>query len=161
MKAELEYLLETTCPFMARNEKTASQLKNMYQQFGCEIDDGWFSLLNSLCQEIMQVYHNHACQLDIVVDQVKEKFGGLRFYYHFYGSPVMIHAFDALGDFSSRLYPADNAIRKEIANIVRKWENASLTICERCGASGALRNELPWICVLCDDCFQHNQNDCL
>lgn len=158
MRAELEYLLETTYPFMARNEETASQLKNMYQQFGCEIDNGWYSILNSLCQEIMQVYQNHACQPDIVVDQVKEKFGGLRFYYHFYGNPVKIHAFDALGDFSSRLYPADNAMHKEIANIIKKWEKESLTVCEKCGARGVLRTELLWICVLCDVCFERNHN---
>ena len=42
MKAELEFLLETRYPFMARNEETANQFKNMYQQFGCEIDDGWY-----------------------------------------------------------------------------------------------------------------------
>lgn len=156
MKAELEYLLETRYPFMARNEETANQFKNMYQQFGCEIDNGWYSLLNSLCEEIMQVYNKHACQPDIIVDQVKEKFGSLRFYYHFYGRPVQIHAFDAVGGFSSRLYPAGNAVHKEIASIVRKWENESLTVCEKCGAHGVLRTELQWICVLCDDCLRNN-----
>lgn len=154
MKAELEYLLETRYPFMARNEETANQFKNMYQQFGCEIDNGWYSLLNSLCEEIMQVYNKHACQPDIIVDQVKEKFGSLRFYYHFYGRPVQIHAFDAIGDFSSRLYPVDNEIHREIATIVRKWENESLTICEKCGTRAILRTELIWICVLCDNCLK-------
>lgn len=84
MKAELENQLETTYSFMTSNEDMAKQFNNMYQHFGCEIDDGWYSLLNSLCEEIMQLYNRNACQPDIVVDQVKEKFGGLRFYYHFY-----------------------------------------------------------------------------
>jgi len=120
MKAELEYLLETRYSFMARNEETASQFKNMYQHFGCENDDGWYSLLNSLCEEIMHMYNKHSCQLDIIVDQVKEKFGGLRFYYHFCGRPVQLHAFDAIGDFRSILYPVDNIIHREIAKIIRK-----------------------------------------
>ena len=99
MKAEQEYLLETRYSFMARSEETASEFKNMQQHFGREIDNGWYSLLNSLCEEIMQVYNKHSYQPNINVDQVKEKFGGLRFYYHFYGRQVPIHAFDAIGDF--------------------------------------------------------------
>lgn len=156
MTAELENQLETTYFFMMRNEDISKQFNNMYQHFGCEIDDGWYSLLNSLCEEIMQAYKRHACPPDIVVDQVKEKFGGLRFYYHFYDRPVQIHAFDGLGNFSSRRYPVGNEIRKEIANIVRKWENESLKIFEKCGTQGVLRTELQWICVLCDDCLRNN-----
>lgn len=56
MTAELEYLLETRYSFMARNEESASQFKNMYQQLGCEIDNGWYSLLNSLWLRWKQQY---------------------------------------------------------------------------------------------------------
>ena len=153
MKQELEYLLETTYPFMARNEDMAKQFNNMYQQFGCEIDDGWFSLLNSLCEEIMQVYHNHACQPNIVVDQVKEKYGTLRFYYHFRSRQDNAHTPHTLADLNFKLSTNNISMHKEIANIIRKRENESLTVCEKCGARGVLRTEQLWIYVLCDDCL--------
>jgi hypothetical protein len=56
--------------------------------------------------------------------QVKEKFGGLRFYY----SDVVEH--EAIGEI----------------------EEKSFTICESCGESGVPRTIRHWVVTMCDAC---------
>jgi len=60
----------------------------------------------------------------VVVDQVKEKFGGLRFYYH----------------------GGDN----EVSGMVRMAESWAAVTCEKCGNPGHLRHG-GWIRTLCDE----------
>jgi hypothetical protein len=50
--------------------------------FGFECEDGWFDLINSLCEKIV------AINPDVRASQVKEKFGTLRFYLNFYDEEV-------------------------------------------------------------------------
>jgi predicted HicB family RNase H-like nuclease len=64
-----------------------------------------------------------AIQPDITVSQVKEKFGGLRFYYSF------------------------NSDQAE--NIVREAERRSTQICETCGAPGKLGARGGWWSTRC------------
>lgn len=61
----------------------------------------------------------------VMVEQVKEKFGGLRFY---------------VGECSDEVY-----------DVIVKGENESYTVCEDCGKPG---RERPggWILTLCDEC---------
>jgi len=47
--------------------------------FGLCVGDGWQVILESLCSQLNQIYRNHG--VNCVAAQVKEKFGGLRFYY--------------------------------------------------------------------------------
>jgi len=64
------------------------------------------------------------------VEQIKEKFGGLRFYTKGYGS-------------------------KEIRNIICEAENKSYTICESCGRPGKL-NKKDWWVTVCKFCAFEN-----
>ena len=57
--------------------------------------------------------------------QVKEKFGGLRFY---------------IGSADKEFFDAIDAAEEE-----------SYTICEECGQPGILREDLGWILTLCDE----------
>src|ERR1017187_6752684 len=58
-------------------------------RYGFECSDGWYDLIDTLCNCI-QSYVDHATPpleiptdiLQVVAIQVKEKFGGLRFYHH-------------------------------------------------------------------------------
>lgn len=54
--------------------------------WGFSCGDGWFQILNQLCQNIQHHldWKNRGGEFvdQVVVDQVKEKFGTLRFYYH-------------------------------------------------------------------------------
>ena len=103
--------------------------------YGFECEDGWFDLIWELCEEIeksenIMKFDKQAKKLllgkdDLNVFQVKEKYGGLRFYMD--GCSV------------------------ETQKIINKFEDKSLTICERCGTFGEIRSGR-WVKVLCDKC---------
>lgn len=160
-----ELKLQEEFPFMKRDteltEVGSNQRRKPYQLFGCECREGWYLLLHDLCQEITDKYAEANMPLDIVVDQVKEKFATLRFYYSFADEPMPIHAFDSLTGGGIRFYPSTNngdeklsQLRRDIAAIVKKYENKSGKICEKCGNPGEIR-DLPWRQTLCDSCYQN------
>ena len=86
--------------------------------WGFEVDDGWFDLIYELSKKLEG--HTVACQ-------VKEKYGGLRFYV--------------------------TSATDEIYAIIDKAEQDSYTICEHCGKPGTLRTDR-WHVTLCDECFE-------
>lgn len=78
MKIEKQNELYKKYPDMFR-EKNLSE-KESCMAFGLEIPDEWYDLIDSLCDLIK--YHCEFNNLEpIVIKQVKEKFGSLRFYY--------------------------------------------------------------------------------
>ena len=83
------------------------------------VADGWFTILFNLSKELEAMEGIE----DVHVTQVKEKFGGLRFYI----SSGTSEMFDAI-DYA---------------------EEESYTICETCGEPGEPRND-GWIQTLCD-----------
>lgn len=136
MNEALERQLQESFPFMSSEDS-----KNVYKGWGCDCADGWFSLIRDMCQEITDRYAKDSIPVDIVVLQVKEKYGGLRFYYSFAGV--------------SEKSVEKEALKQDIAQIVYDYEQKSETICEECGASGIIRTDLCWIQTLCDSCYQH------
>lgn len=102
--------------------------------------------------------------MNIIVEQVKEKFAALRFYHPFEGAPCSIQASDCLSDDSGiRFQPkneSDNEdkknVRKDSAQVVRKYEGKSKLVRERCGNIETIRMELPWKRTLCDKCLSEH-----
>lgn len=91
--------------------------------FGFECGNGWYDLIYRLCEDIKQL--NPPADFEVV--QVKEKFGGLRFYV--------------------------NSGTEEIYNLISVAEEASLTICETCGAPSSGPEEIKgWIHTACEAC---------
>lgn len=89
--------------------------------YGFECGDGWFSLLEDLLSKI----YKEGLGL-VKVLQVKEKFGGLRFYFKREGAD------------SSRL-----------EELVAEAEVKANHTCETCGKEGSLRSG-GWMKTLCD-----------
>ena len=87
-----------------------------------EIGDGWLDLIDKLCYDLV----NLPVPEDFRVIQVKEKFGGLRFYCNFYPEGVN--------------------------KLVSEAENKSYKICERCGSANEVKQEGSWIKTLCKNC---------
>lgn len=83
-----------------------------------EVEDGWMQLLKDLIQDLIQLGWNRQ------ICQVKEKFGGLRFYIN-EGSEA-VHA------------------------RIREAEDLSLRTCEVTGEPGELRGDLGWWRTLSD-----------
>ena len=160
MKQEFELKIAEVFPSMCREKNADEQLEeygrisNLYDAFGCDFADGWFEVIRGLCRDITEAYGKAGLPVDIVVDQVKGKFGTLRFYYHPDGHDPGIHAFDSLSDGQSiRIIPDVSELHKEVAKIVHKWEKEYGNVCEKCGAAGELRKDLSWVLTLCDSCY--------
>jgi hypothetical protein len=94
---------------------------------GFAVGKGWYPILEILCANIQshidwRVKQGKECP-QVEVNQIKEKFGGLRFYY-------------SGGD-------------DEISGMVRMAEAWADVACEECGAAGKRRSG-GWIRTLCD-----------
>lgn len=100
--------------------------------FDC--NDGWMGLIDELSGKL-EIINNKYPDFEerIYAVQVKEKFGGLRFY----------------------CYSSDN-ITEEDSNLQNKLieeaERASFTICESCSKPATVRNTRGWITTLCEEC---------
>jgi len=107
-------------------------------QFGVECGDGWFMLLEQLMRSIESHLNPENTwprkeRIPLQIDQIKEKFGGLRFYYH----------------------GGDNEVR----GMVNFAERLSYSICEQCGSTKNVTQTKGWIITLCEDCMKkHNKN---
>jgi hypothetical protein len=143
MKQELDEQLCARYPKIFVNRHADMQTTAMCWGFEC--GDGWYQILDSLCGQIQHhidwSHKNYKWDLDyneknpdtprpvrepipqVVTSQIKEKFGGLRFYY------------DGGDD--------------EISGMVRMAESWAAHICEECGAPGTLRGK-GWYYTACD-----------
>lgn len=139
MREELELQLEKDFPFMKRNR--SEDETNIYKRWGCECSSGWYMLIHELCRAIAERYAEENEPADIVVLQVKEKLAVLRFYYT-YKEPVCS---------DERI----EKLRDDIFNIVRKFQDESASVCERCGKKGRIRADLPWKRTLCECCYDN------
>lgn len=99
--------------------------------WGFEHGDGWCELIETLCARLDTILQEEPGAL-IKVKQVKEKFGGLRFYYNLSG------ASDELAD--------------GIRQAVELAAQASSHICERCGRPGSVETNAGWLSALCANC---------
>jgi hypothetical protein len=125
MKQELdEYLCKVYPKIFANRYKDMTETAMCW---GFDCDDGWFQILNQLCNNIQ--HHINWKNKDgevvaqVVADQVKEKFGTLRFYY-------------TGGD-------------DYISGLVSMAESMSGVTCEECGAPGESGGS-GWISTLCE-----------
>ena len=134
MKQELDKLLCEKYPKMMVNRN-----KNMQETcmcWGFECGDGWFNILDQLMSNIQhhidwnnqnfdKGYTQYKQVAQVTLDQVKEKFGTLRFYY-------------TGGD-------------DIIDGMVRMAESMSGCTCEECGNIGKSRGG-GWIHTYCESC---------
>lgn len=94
---------------------------------GFAVGKGWYPILERLCRNIQQhiEWKNRESEVvpQVVVEQIKEKFGGLRFYYRG-------------GD-------------AEVSGMVRMAEAWADVACEECGGIGKRRGG-GWVRTLCD-----------
>jgi len=143
MKKELDEKLVAKYPLIFKNR--FGDMKETLMCWGFECGDGWYQILDSLCGQIQNhidwSHKNQKFDLkwnaehpdeqrkvrepvpQVIAVQVKEKFGGLRFYY------------DG-GD-------------EQIYGMVRMAESWADHSCEECGAPGERRSG-GWIRTLCD-----------
>jgi hypothetical protein len=124
MSPELENKLVAEFPGMFRGLHDGDP-KETLLCFGLEVGDGWFDLLHKLCTDIQATNPGK----DFRAVQVKEKFGGLRFYV--------------------------TSATKEVHDLIDKAEEKSYSTCEACGAAGVeFESTHGWINTLCSKCME-------
>ena len=132
MRQELDKLLCEKYPKMMVNRN--KDMKETCMCWGFECGDGWFNILDQLMSNIQhhidwnnknfeKGYTQYKQVSQVTLDQVKEKFGTLRFYY-------------TGGD-------------DEISGMVRMAESISGVTCEECGNPGKCRGS-GWFYTACD-----------
>lgn len=91
-------------------------------KIGFECDSGWYKIIDKLCSDI-QEYIDKTGEEQVIATQVKEKFGGLRFYI--------------------------NAASDHVYDLIHAAEKESYKTCELCGKEGKPRDS-GWIKTLCE-----------
>ena len=129
MKAELQKQLFDKYPeIFSQKDLPMSQTCMCW---GIECGGGWFNIIDQLCAAIMNRHENEKRNnpghtgMVLQATQVKEKYGGLRFYTNGHDDYV-----DGLIDMAERM---------------------SECTCEKCGDAGK-PNDAGWISTLCDKC---------
>jgi len=119
MKEELQNQMYDRFPHMFRARFRDFHSSGMVEPmvFGITCDDGWFGLIWKLCEDIEPLVDE-----DFYITQVKEKFGGLRFYTMF---------------------------GMNISEMIRDAEEDSYHICEVCGKPGLLCVSDNWYKTVC------------
>jgi len=117
MKEELNEKLFHEFPVLFM-ESYGSKPKTPLNYWGVECGDGWFQLIHSVSALLSR--HNPKIQ----VEQVKEKFAGLRLYLNHYDQYA--------------------------GGVVSMAEHLSFQICEACGAPGIKRDQEGYFSTTCD-----------
>jgi hypothetical protein len=102
-------------------EQLALNYPQIYGNVSIGTGPGWYKLLERLGKDISAVWPEK-----LAILQIKEKFGGLRFYVGWCSEPVQ--------------------------DLIDTAEEESYTICEWCGEVGSPKGSQGWIRTLCPQC---------
>lgn len=104
-------------------QKYPSVFKNMDSTVPYDIPSGWVSIVDSMCEELTELLEEEKKKVPeteenplFVLLQIKEKFGGLRFYY--------------------MMNTENNDLVKSVQRLVDSAEDKSYTVCEVTGKPG-------------------------
>ena len=109
-----------------------TEFKDLYKD--CfPVGEGWRPLVTNLVNDII------AINADVNIQQVKEKFGGLRFYI-----------------FTGDMKREESG---EIRRLINQAENESFEICQLCGSKEDVKQYGGWIKTHCKKCRGRKSND--
>lgn len=135
MKKSLENKILLRCPIIYRRRHDGPMHNLMF--FGFECGNGWFQIIHDLSVSIEDLAERLKAdgiseeQLTCV-SQVKEKFGGLRFY-------------------------VDN-LYEDMANLIDAAEALSKETCDACGELGKRQYVNGWLRTICNICASGNES---
>ena len=125
MKAELQKKLFEKYPKIFRQKDLPMQETAMC--WGIDCGDGWFQIIDLLCGLLQwDTDHNKYPQIEAV--QVKEKYGGLRFY--------------------------TNGENDHQSGMIKYTCHLSEYVCEECGSMEGVTQTEGWIVTLCPKCMK-------
>lgn len=161
MDKKLELKLVEKYPIIF--QEYGGDIRKTCMGWGFSCGDGWYELIDKLCKDINNIIGNKP--IKVIALQVKEKFGGLRFYYHidYKRSPFekldyAIFKIMSQHRLGRQYHSFENFRRKflttsveKISTLIDEAERNSYKICEKCGNPGEPRGG-GWIQTLCDSC---------
>lgn len=183
MNKELEQKLFAKYPKIFRDADKSPQESCM--AFGLEVGDGWYSLIDVLCEALTYTftssiaiseedgkrlnvkphsdkdgkpfYYFSVKSPQVVADQVKEKFGTLRFYYH------LVYDDDNISLIETGKYPELDKLNKRYADyldgVVHFAETASARTCSVRGTEGEMHVRGGWLKVISPEVAKQNTHD--
>ena len=134
MKKELETKLVKAFPKIYRNYG-GDPRKTCMTDFGC--GDGWFKIILELSNQLSSLLDEPGFK-KMRAEQVKEKFGGLRFYV--------------------KGITGEAWLKLMSLRYIQKAGDLSLVTCEECGKPGKrTTTDMGWIKVLCAKCKKEDK----
>jgi len=127
MTDELEKKLYDKYPLIFRQKSLSMQETCMC--WGICVGDGWYDIIDNLCEKIQNYVDETGCE-QIEAEQVKEKFGGLRFYINFGNDKVYEY--------------------------INEAEELAENTCEICGTTENIGYTKGWITTCCKNCVKRN-----
>jgi len=131
MDKKLELELVKKYPNLFRDY--GGDMKKTCMVWGFCHGNGWYNIIDNIGSRLSELN----LEDKVIAIQVKEKFGGLRFYYGVDTTDI------------------DNSEYKKIEKIITEAEKESYKTCEVCGAKGEQRGKA-WIRTLCDKCNKNS-----
>jgi hypothetical protein len=147
MNQHLEQSLITNYPDIFKD--MYGDEKQTCMAFGIETGNGWYNLIESACFNIQEtvdlVNHIHP-EIGFVVTaaQIKEKFGGLRFYIDYHGNKT------------------DKELQwayAQIESAIRFAEKKSYYICDNCGDYMKYEKSEGWHYPKCEACYEERMRE--
>ena len=112
--------------------------KNLDTTMFHSLPAGWYGIMDNLCKELTVLLEEElkATPEDpemplFIVYQLKEKFGGLRFYYH--------------------MNTANDSLHSKVQSLVDNAEDMSYEICQVTGKPGVVCRKGNWYMTLCEE----------
>ncbi len=162
MKDELQKALYDKYSDLFANHNKSPQESCMH--WGITCGDGWYAIIDHLCEELTDLQEKY--DIRIIFDQIKEKFGCLRVYYHIelglrWSQSDDVSLLDGKAEIelvrsgwihSGKTMPAYEGVCGLITECISKADDFSSFTCEFCGMTGAKACGYGWIHTLCDVC---------
>lgn len=140
--------------------------------YGFQCNDGWFDVLDECFKKFAEIDKNK----EIIIFQVKEKFGGLRIYTHHIFKKTLIENLMynisviynrlirfILNLFDLRLYNMlwyyKTKKERMLRKIINETEMTASKICESCGQPGEIKSINKWRYCTCESCEEKILNE--
>ena len=145
MKQELQNKLFEKYPKFFENKNKGWSQTRICDGIIC--GDGWYSLIDNLCDYITRTVknNNHLFPARPIAFQIKEKYGGLRFYIDWVKNEKCK---SNVSDENKSYY------QNQISGAISFTEYLSDTICEVCGKPGKNQTIERWSTTRCEE---HNE----
>jgi hypothetical protein len=114
-----------------------------------DLPPGWYSLVDKLCSDIEALLGPEPERFEVT--QIKEKYGGLRFYFSFEGVEDVFMDFQTSEGPRTLVQQADGPLNMaQVRVLVAEASRRSIATCQECGAPGARATRNGWLSTLCE-----------